>query len=43
MGYLRETTGGYAGGLLVLAAALVIQAVIVVSLRLPAPAEPQRH
>jgi ACS family tartrate transporter-like MFS transporter len=35
MGYLRETTGGYAGGLLVLAAALVIQAGIVVSLRLP--------
>jgi len=43
MGYLRETTGGYAGGLLVLAAALVIQAAIVVALRLPAVAEPQRH
>jgi ACS family tartrate transporter-like MFS transporter len=36
MGYLRESTGGYAGGLLVLAAALVIQAAIVVTLRLPA-------
>ena len=33
MGYLRESTGGYAGGLLVLAAALVIQAAIVVTLR----------
>jgi MFS family permease len=37
MGYLREVTGGYAGGLLVLATALVIQAAIVVTLRLPAP------
>jgi ACS family tartrate transporter-like MFS transporter len=36
MGYLRETTGGYAGGLFVLAAALVIQAAIVLGLRLPA-------
>jgi ACS family tartrate transporter-like MFS transporter len=43
MGYLRETTGGYAGGLLVLAAALVIQAAIVVALRLPAPAGPRSH
>jgi ACS family tartrate transporter-like MFS transporter len=37
MGWLRDTTGGYTGGLLVLAAALVVEAILVVSLRLPAP------
>ena len=36
MGWLRDTTGGYSGGLLVLAAALVIEAVLVVTIRLPA-------
>jgi ACS family tartrate transporter-like MFS transporter len=35
MGVLRESTGGYSGGLLVLAGALVIEALVVVSLRLP--------
>ena len=35
MGYLREASGGYANGLYVLAAALLVQAVIVVMLRLP--------
>ena len=37
MGWLRDLTGGYSGGLLVLAAALVIEAALVVTLRLPAP------
>ena len=37
MGWLRDLTGGYSGGLLVLAAALVIEAILVVTLRLPAP------
>jgi ACS family tartrate transporter-like MFS transporter len=36
MGWLRDLTGGYSGGLLVLAAALVIEAALVVTLRLPA-------
>jgi D-galactonate transporter len=36
MGALRDTTGSYTGGLLVLAGALVVEAVIVSSLRLPA-------
>ena len=35
MGWLRDMTGGYSGGLLVLAAALMIEAVLVVTLRLP--------
>jgi ACS family tartrate transporter-like MFS transporter len=35
MGALRQSTGGYSGGLLVLAGALVIEALVVVSLRLP--------
>jgi ACS family tartrate transporter-like MFS transporter len=35
MGTLRESTGGYTGGLLVLAGALVLEALIVMSLRLP--------
>ncbi len=36
MGSLREVTGGYAGGFLVLAAALVVAAALVLSLKLPA-------
>jgi ACS family tartrate transporter-like MFS transporter len=36
MGALRDMTGGYAGGLLVLACALVAEALLVLSLRLPA-------
>jgi ACS family tartrate transporter-like MFS transporter len=39
MGTLRDSTGGYTGGLLVLAGSLVAEALLVVSLRLPA--EPQ--
>lgn len=35
MGWLREGTNGYSAGLLVLAAALVIEAVLILSLRLP--------
>jgi ACS family tartrate transporter-like MFS transporter len=35
MGWLRETTGAYSSGLLVLAAALVVEALLVASLRLP--------
>jgi nitrate/nitrite transporter NarK len=35
MGRLLDTTGSYSAGLLVLAAALVIEAVLVISLRLP--------
>jgi ACS family tartrate transporter-like MFS transporter len=35
MGWLRESTGNYTGGLLVLVAALVVEAVLVMSLRLP--------
>ncbi|MGH9372110.1 MAG: MFS transporter [Vicinamibacterales bacterium] len=35
MGWLRDLTGGYSGGLLVLAAALTIEAVLVATLRLP--------
>jgi MFS transporter, ACS family, tartrate transporter len=37
MGWLFDRTGGYAGGLAVLAAALVIEAILVATLRLPAP------
>jgi ACS family tartrate transporter-like MFS transporter len=36
MGSLRDFTGGYTGGLLVLAGALVLEAILVLSLRLPA-------
>jgi MFS transporter, ACS family, tartrate transporter len=36
MGTLRDLTGGYTGGLLVLAGSLVIEAVLVLTLRLPA-------
>ena len=35
MGWLKQSTGGYAGGLLVLTAALVVEAALVMSLRLP--------
>jgi len=35
MGSLRDLTGGYTGGLLVLAGALVLEAMLVLSLRLP--------
>ena len=35
MGWLKEATGGYAPGMLVLAAGLVVQAGIIASLRLP--------
>jgi ACS family tartrate transporter-like MFS transporter len=37
MGWLRSVTGDYATGFLVLAAALVAEAVLVMSLRLPEP------
>ena len=40
MGWLRQVSGSYSAGLLVLASALIIQAVLVMSLRLPA--EPGR-
>jgi ACS family tartrate transporter-like MFS transporter len=36
MGGLRDVTGGYAGGLLVLSSALVVEALLVLSLKLPA-------
>ena len=36
IGWLRDVTGGYTGGLLALAAVLVAEALVVVSLRLPA-------
>jgi hypothetical protein len=35
MGSLRDWTGGYSGGLLVLATVLVIEALLVAALRLP--------
>ena len=35
MGALRDWTGGYSGGLLVLAAALIIEALLVITLKLP--------
>jgi ACS family tartrate transporter-like MFS transporter len=37
MGWLFDRTGGYSGGLLVLAGALVFEAILVATLRLPAP------
>jgi ACS family tartrate transporter-like MFS transporter len=40
MGWLRDTTGGYTGGLLVLAGALVLEAVLVATLKLPAAKRP---
>lgn len=41
MGWLRDATGGYGGGLLVLSSALVLEAILVLSLRLE-PARPAR-
>ncbi len=41
MGWLRGVSGSYASGLLVLAAALIIEAALVVSLRLPKEAPPR--
>jgi len=41
MGWLRQVSGTYSSGLMVLATALVIEAVLVMSLRLPA--EPGRN
>jgi hypothetical protein len=35
MGWLRQSTGNYTAGLLVLAAALVIEAILVMTVRLP--------
>jgi MFS transporter, ACS family, tartrate transporter len=40
MGWLRDMSGGYNGGLLVLACALILEAVLVASLRLPAAKRP---
>jgi ACS family tartrate transporter-like MFS transporter len=40
MGWLRDVTGGYSGGLIVLAGALILEAVLVASLRLPQAAKP---
>jgi MFS transporter, ACS family, tartrate transporter len=40
MGWLRESTGTYTGGLLVLVAALVLEAILVASLRLPRAVTP---
>jgi ACS family tartrate transporter-like MFS transporter len=40
MGWLRESTGAYTGGLLVLVAALVLEAILVASLRLPRAVAP---
>ena len=37
MGWLRDATGGYSGGLLVLAGALLVEAIVVATLRLPGP------
>ncbi len=43
MGSLRDVTGGYSGGLLVLAGALIIEAILVSILRLPdAPSKTPR-
>jgi ACS family tartrate transporter-like MFS transporter len=40
MGTLRDATGGYSGGLLVLAGSLLLEAVLVLSLRLPSERAP---
>jgi ACS family tartrate transporter-like MFS transporter len=40
MGWLRESTGTYTGGLLVLVAALICEAILVASLRLPRAVAP---
>jgi ACS family tartrate transporter-like MFS transporter len=42
MGWLREVSGSYSAGLLVLASALVFEAVLVMSLRLPSKHERRR-
>ncbi len=39
MGWLRDLTGGYVGGLLVLAGVLIVEAALVASLKLPKKAE----
>jgi hypothetical protein len=36
MGVLRDFTGAYTGGLLVLAGALVVEAIVVMTLKIPA-------
>ena len=41
MGWIRDTTGGYGGGFLVLAAGLVVAATLVLSLRLPPEPRPR--
>jgi ACS family tartrate transporter-like MFS transporter len=41
VGWLRESSGGYTSGLLTLAGVLVLEAVLVMSLRLPPSPEPQ--
>jgi ACS family tartrate transporter-like MFS transporter len=41
MGWLKDRTGGYNGGLLVLAGALVIEAVVVLLIRIPPKAQAQ--
>jgi len=42
MGWLRDATGGYVGGLLVLAAALVIEVGLVLALRVPRDTDVER-
>ena len=42
MGTLRDATGGYSGGLLVLAGSLMLEAILVLSLRLPTERAPQQ-
>jgi len=42
MGTLRDATGGYSGGLLVLAGSLLLEAILVLSLRLPNERVPQQ-
>ena len=42
MGWLREGTNSYSAGLLVLAAALLIEAVLIMSLKLPGSGHSQR-
>jgi ACS family tartrate transporter-like MFS transporter len=41
MGWLREVSGSYSAGLLVLASALVVEAILVMSLRLPSETGPR--
>ena len=42
MGWLRDATGAYTGGLLVLAGALVLEAILVMALKLPPDQSPTR-